>query len=336
MKELFNAHILVPLQRPNYLGSEYWNAIDLEHQRLLRAHEANDLGEVVGQCKALVESISRVTLELDGRPAASDDSFDKIVKNAHNLLVDQRTEGNSVDSAGRTAATQILKLVSSLGPYRNSKGSGHGRAFIPEILNDTAGLITVSSLVWVHWALPRVGKFAYGRPEALIRDLVLERATFRRNSLLERLQDANLPKMDRKHQREVGVAVARRAMQETFIVQQEGVESHNRSNSVDFWTEQYRLGVATGLFTDKNGELTVNKWGVEHALAVLKPLKNFAEEIGKINNLLCQSRWPAKPFLTQEEKIQLAEVFNLAEEAHEGEDLQAIQALRETLGVPPF
>lgn len=336
MKELFNAHIRVPLQRPNYLGSEYWNAIDLEHQRLLRAHEANDLGEVVGQCKALVESISRVTLELDGRPAASDDSFDKIVKNAHNLLVDQRTEGNSVDSAGRTAATQILKLVSSLGPYRNSKGSGHGRAFIPEILNDTAGLITVSSLVWVHWALPRVGEFAYGRPEALIRDLILERATFHRNSLIERLQDAELPKMDPKHQREVGVAVARRAMQETFIVQQEGVESCARSVSLKFWTEQYRLGVATGLFRDKSGELTVNKWGVEHALLVLNPVEKIASEVGEIDSLILRSWLPTEPFLSRGEKIELAEVFNLAEGSHDGEDLQAIQALRKTLDVPLF
>lgn len=336
MRNLINAHILAPLQKPTYLGSDHWDAINLEYRRLLRAHEANDLGEIIGQCKSLTESVSRVTLELDGNPAASDDSFEKIVKDAHLLLVDQRTEGFSVDSAGRNASTQILKLIKSLGSYRNSNGSGHGRAFVPEILDDTAGLIAVSSLVWVHWALPRIGKFAYGRPEALIHDLIIENATFRRNALFERLHDANLPKMDPKHQREVGVAVARRSMQETFVVQHDGVELCAQTDSLDFWTPEYRLGVVTGLFIAKNGDLTLSKWGVEHALLILKPVENTASELNKINDFLHRSRLTAKSLISQEERNQLTEVFNLAEESHDGDNLGAIRALRFTLDIPPF
>lgn len=336
MRAILSAQIKVFPNQPKHLSAAHWNAIVQEHKRLVRADSADDLGEIIGQCKCLVESISRVVLEIDGHPADSNTSYSKVVKDAHALLVDTRTEGNDIESAGRTASTQISKIVRDLGEYRNSTGSGHGRAFLPEIRKDTACLIASSALSWSHWALPRLNDFAYGRPESLIHDLIGDNATFYSGTLTERLKVADLPKMEPRHQREVGIAVARRAMQQTFVVAQDGVESCADSNLLDFWTEEYRVGIVTGLFQNKNGEITVTKWGVQQALLTLMPVEKIADSLQDINNLLQAAGLKAKLALSAEDKAHLMDVFDLAESNRTGNELLAIQNLRHTLGVPIF
>lgn len=336
MRALLSAQIGVIPEKPTHLSSANWDAITQEFKRLVRAESAGDLGDIIGQCKCLVESVCRVALELDGRPPSSNATFSEVVKDAHEMLIDVKTEGKQIESAGRTASTQVLKIARSLGEYRNSNGSGHGRAFLPEIREDTASVIASSALLWVHWALPRLDDFAYGRPESLIHDLIIENAVFHRGTLTKRLEGADLPGIQPSHQREVGVAVARRSMQGTFVVAKDGVESCAASNSLDFWTEQYRLGVVRGLFTDIKGDVTVTKWAVQQALLVLTPIEQIAEEIRDVNNLLLAAGLKAKLGLTPEDRHQLASIFNLTEKTRAGDDLLAIKELRNTLDVPPF
>lgn len=336
MRDLLSAQIGVKLEKPKHLSSANWDAIAKEYERLTRAESADDLGDIIGQCKCLVESVSRVALELDGRPPPSNASYSEVAKDAHELLIDVKTEGKHVESAGRTASTQMSKIARSLGEYRNSNGSGHGRAFLPEIREDTASAIASSALLWVHWALPRLGAFAYGRPKTLIHDLIIDNEVFYRGSLTRRLKDADLPRMQPNHQREVGVAVARRSMQGTFVVAEDGVESCADSNSLEFWSEQYRLGIVRGLFTDKNGDITITKWGVHNALLVLAPVAEIAEEVRDVSNLVLTAGLPAKLALSSEEKSQLTDTFNHVESARSGDDLLSIRSLRDTLGIPPF
>lgn len=336
MRDILSALIGQLPEKPKHLSSANWDAIVQEHDRLVRANLADDMGDIIGQCKSLVESVSRVALEIDGHPALMNDSYAQVVKNAHNLLKDTRTEGQSIDSAGRNACNQISKIVQELGKYRNSSGSGHGRAFQPEIRDDTAYLIASSAILWVRWALPRLNDFAYERPESLIRDLIVENAIFYRGKLIERLENIDLPGLDPQHQRQIGVAVARRAMKHTFVVKEDGVESCSASNSLDFWTEQYRLGVVTGLFTANDGDISISKWAVQKALLILDPIVEIADDLGDINDVLEGSGLKAKLALTSEEKNELVEAFNHAESSRTEDDLLAIKTLREALGVPPF
>lgn len=336
MRAILSAQIGTFPDQPKHLSTAHWRAIVQEHERLVRANSADDLGDIIGQCKCLVESVSRVVLEIDGHPAPSSAPYSQVVKDAHSLLLDTKTEGREIESVGRTASTQISKIVKVLGEYRNTNGSGHGRAFLPTIREDTAYLIASSALAWVHWALPRLDDFAYGRPKSLIHDLIIDNAIFYRGTLVERLKAADLPRMEPRHQREVGIAVARRAMQQTFVVAEDGVDSCNESNSLDFWTEQYRIGIVTGLFKDKDGEITVTKWGVQQALLTLMPVEKIADSLQDINNLLQAAGLKAKLALSTEDKAHLMDVFDLVESNRTGDELLAIQNLRHTLGVPIF
>lgn len=268
------------VERPQYLGDEHWLSIEAEVTRLDRSLTADDRVQAIGDVKCLVEAVAKVTLDIAGTPAAPNDGLDKVVKAAHDRLAKQPGHELANQSEFGNMATQASKIARNLGNIRNEFGSGHGRARQPRVHSEMVDLALDGGLLWVRWALRRIGLFSEGRPEALIRDLVEEGATFRAGMIRRRLEAANLPELEPRHQRALGIAVGQRAMRGTFVVMQGGVDACLESDDTEaLWTPDYRIGLASGLLFDPDERPTVRDQALRDALVALDPLPDCSAEL---------------------------------------------------------
>lgn len=77
---------LFDLTRPHHVDEPGWKAIEAARTRLLRAWELQDLPEVVGKAKELVETVAKVTIvAIEGAVGDSAD-FAPLVKAAQMAL----------------------------------------------------------------------------------------------------------------------------------------------------------------------------------------------------------------------------------------------------------
>ena len=83
-------------------------------------------------------------------------------------------------------------------------------------------------------------------------------------------------------QRRIGVAVGQRAMRETFVIRQDGVEECAERDAPEIWSATYREGAFEGLFVDPHGQLTVDSWSARWAPRLIAPLEDPADVIGKL------------------------------------------------------
>ena len=270
------------LPRPAHLGAAHWDAIAVELDRFERALAADDDAQAIGQLKCLVEATAKITLDINGTPAAGNEKFPAVVNRAHQLLATQPGHELTNETPFGDLATQARKMAVAMAAIRNNFGSGHGRARNPEPRSEMLDLAIDGSLQWVRWALRRLGYFSLGRPEPLIRDLVgdpMGRINFYRGDLTERLRSANLPAAENMHARAIGVAVGQRTADDTFNVRIEGVEACVKDGDLDRWPVPYRLGVATGLLSSPDEIPTVTAANLRLALDICAPILTESDEI---------------------------------------------------------
>lgn len=270
------------VRRPENLGEAHWDAINIEVDRFARALEAGDDPQAIGYLKCLVEAVAKVVLDINGTPASGNEMFETIVSRAHELLATQPGRELADQTPFRNLATQARKMAVSMGTIRNNFGAGHGRARQPEMRSEMLDLAIDGSLLWVRWALRRLGYFAQGRPETLIRDLVGDphgSIIFYRGDLTERLSNANLPNLEPKHARAIGVAVGQRAAMNTFNVRIEGVDACVADPDLTRWPAAYRIGVATGLLFSPEELPTFTARNLYQAMEVCAPVTDASEEI---------------------------------------------------------
>lgn len=244
-----------PLERPKFLPDYHWDSILYEQSRLHEAFASDDRSDIIGQLKVLVECVAHVTTDLMGQ-LDHKRKYGATLDLAHDALV--RQPGNDLSSGGNFAAiaSNAKKMASRLGEIRNELGTGHGRARAPQIQDEMVTLCLSGAMTWVEWALRRLGPLASGRPSVLISELD-DGSTFRSGDLTDRLTNANIPALERHHQRALGVAVGQRAVRGTFNVQRDGVEPSLNSDLLDPWTPEYRQGLAEGLLRDRDGRFTL-------------------------------------------------------------------------------
>ncbi|MBA0127301.1 abortive infection family protein [Haloechinothrix sp. YIM 98757] len=267
------------IERPPELPDDHWVCVEREGQRLKRSLEADDAWQALSDLKCMVESIARIVLEIEGTPATPNASFDGIVKRAHELLARQPGHELAYDTPFGNIATQSNKIVLNLATIRNTYGGGHGRARTPILKDEMVTLAFDGALLWSRWALRRLGYFSLGRPNALVEDLVVRNKTFHSGKLKERLMAANLPDAAEDHQRSIGVAVGRRAMQGTFVVRRDGLDPCLESDDLNTWPRDYRLGLAYGLWFDRGDRITITAGSVRWALGVLEPVSDCGDEL---------------------------------------------------------
>lgn len=275
------------IDRPEYLSDEYWACVEQEIIRLARSLDADDGGQVLSDLKCLVECIAKIVLDIDGNPASSNAAYADTVKRAHRLLADQPGHELVNQSAFGQIATQANKMVGNLGTIRNDYGGGHGRGRPPALKDEMVTLALDGGLLWVRWALRRVGYFALGRPEPIIEALVgTSPSIFRAGWLKRRLLAANLPALEPRYQRSIGVAVGQRLMSGTFVVRADGLDPVLESDDLTTWPRGYRLGLTHGMWFDETGRPTLTPTSVENGLKVLDPVSDCADElddlVGKI------------------------------------------------------
>jgi hypothetical protein len=268
------------VERPQYLADGYWVCIKLEADRLLRSLDAKDASQALGDLKCLVESVAKVVLDINGTPPASNDDFQPIVTKAHNLLAKQPGYELVDTSPFGVMATQSSKIARNLAEIRNNYGGGHGRFRAPDLADEMLHMALDGSLMWVRWALRRVGYFAEGRPTQLIDALVgVQRQTFYAGVLKMRLMAANLQSLETQHQRSIGVAVGQRAAGGTFVVRADGVELCAGSDDVEVWPQEYRFGVAWGLWIDANGRVSISSAWLRDTMRLLDPVADRIEDL---------------------------------------------------------
>lgn len=278
--------------RPDHLSDDQWSCVSVEVDRLGRSIATEDAAQALSDLKCLVESVARIVLDLEGTPADPNSSFDTVVNRAHALLAGQPGHELANASPFSSLATQASKIARNLGIIRNEYGAGHGRARTPSLTDEMLTLALDGGLLWTRWALRRVGYFAKGRPSALINDLIGDQQTFYSGLLKERLVAANLPSLEPRHQRSIGVAVGQRAMRQTFVVRWDGVDPCLQSDDLLEWPRDYRLGVAFGLWFDPEDHLTLTPQSVQDALSLLDPIPDAAEDLAAMVDRVIAARQP--------------------------------------------
>jgi len=249
------------LECPEGLESTVWSAIDDPLQRLNRALAQGDLPLVVGTCKDLAEAVAKVVLAARGETTASNEKFPTLMASAQAVLDRQPGRGLAADEAIRLAAQSALKTISYLPELRNRVGTGHGRALAPEVAEEVVLVSVDMAMMWCRWALRRLRHVIYGRPESLITSLS-GGGTFYRGDLTARLEAARLSELAVADQSALGIAVAHRALRDTFLIREEGVERCAQSSDRVAWPEGYRTGLIAGLLINSEGQIETTPWAV--------------------------------------------------------------------------
>lgn len=275
------------IERPEGLSDSAWAALEACRNRLERAERDEDWPLVVGSAKELVETIAKVVLDERGETVASGAELPSLISRAHVALERQPGRGLAAEPPVRNIAQGARTIAQQLPELRNRYGTGHGRASTPELAEELVSLSVDAAMLWARWALRRLGHLISGWPIGLARDL--RSAIFYRGSLAQRLEDAGLPHLTVADQHLIGLAVAHRAMQNTYVVIEDGVDACVRSPDLDVWPAGYRAGLAEGLFLDRDGYVDVKAWGARSAIAALIPHPEAADVVRRLAATIAQA-----------------------------------------------
>lgn len=257
------------LARPDGLEDETWRAIDEHTGRLDRALRDNDLPLVVGTAKELVETIAKVVLDAHGQTVASNADLNAVLTSVHKVLDRLPARGAAANPPIRDIVQGAKTIIAQLPELRNRFGTGHGRVISPQVDQELVLLVLDAAGLWSRWVLRRIDQTLAGLPRSLV--TMLREGIFSRGVLRSRLQALDLPSLGEDDQRLVGVAVAQRAMGDTFLVHDEGVDACAAQPDLNIWPASYRAGMIEGLLLDREGYVDVKAWGPTAAAMILAP-----------------------------------------------------------------
>jgi Abortive infection C-terminus len=240
------------LDRPRGINDRSWDAIEYHKSRLDRAwRPPADEGAVIGAAKDLCECVARVVLEERAVSYSGNDDLPRLVSAAHKTVDRLPGRGQAAQIAVRNIAQSARSIVTALTELRNQVGSGHGRARTPRISQEAAVVAADAAGLWVRWILARLDDLLGGDVDILIQEL--HGTPYSRGRLEKRFGEVGLDSLPAEDQHRLGVAVARRAAQGTFVVRESGVDP--LQDQPGDWPEDYRLGVASGLLLSPGGSL---------------------------------------------------------------------------------
>jgi hypothetical protein len=322
------------LRRSQGLGDDEWAAIKDAEDRLLRAKAAADAPLVLGSAKDLCEAIAKVVIAERGNVQGSGADIPELVTVAHKLLEFQPGEGLATDPETRKVAQGLKSIVLGVGELRNRHGTGHGRSAPSGVADEHGELAFDAALLWSAWALRRLEPYIAGGVTALVRDL--DGQVFHSGELAQRLTYANLPRLLPEDQMRLGVAVARRASADTFVVRQDGIEAVD-SGDVGKWPLGYVEGLVGGLFLDQNGYLDLKPWKVREAARLLAAMPDPLPLVGRLSveatNAGLSYGLVSDPALRQETVDELTNAAGMLPEGEGRESL--LRILRQVQSVDP-
>jgi hypothetical protein len=104
-------------------------------------------------------------------------------------------------------------------------------------------------VLWSRWVLARLDEVLGGDVALLAQEL--RGKPFSRDDLEVRFDEVGLDELFADDQQRLGVAVAHRAMNGTFVIRESGIDP--LLDRASQWPEAYRFGVAEGLLLDLEG-----------------------------------------------------------------------------------
>ena len=191
------------------------------------------------QGEELVETVAKVVSTAAGEPAGDAANFAPLVKRAQQALSRQPGADLSQDQNIRAISQAAQTLATSIGPIRNSHGTGHGRDRVPDVVDEMATITVEATLLWSRWALRRLGHLMADYPNELIAAVNMGTG---RNELRERFYAAALAQQPEDIQQSVGVAFGQQAAGGYGNAVEVGVEP-----AIDGGYDQYPIGYRVGL-----------------------------------------------------------------------------------------
>jgi hypothetical protein len=242
---------LFDIARPEHLDDEGWGAVESARNRLRLAWQFQDLPEVVGKAKELVETVAKVVVAAADGTLADNADFVPTVKVAQVVLKRQPGVDLSQDEALRAITQATQTMATSLAPLRNSYGTGHGRAREPDVSVEMATVTVEASLVWCRWALRRLGHLLADYPNDLI-EAVQTGTT--RNLLRDKFQAAALAQQPEEVQHRIGVVFGQQSAGGFGNATEVGVEPAI-DGGFDAFPIDYRRGLIEGMLLTGGGSI---------------------------------------------------------------------------------
>lgn len=259
---------LFQLPRPDHIDQPAWDAIELARDRLQRAWAIQDLSEVVGKAKELVETVAKVTIAATEGTVADSTDLTPLVKAAQKTL--KRQPGNDLSQHQdlRAMAQAAQTIATSLGPIRNTYGTGHGRARIPDVVEEMATLSLESALLWCRWALRRLGHLLADYPNDLI--AAVQTGTSR-IALREKFEAAALAQQPTEVQHRIGVVFGQQSAGGFGNATEVGVEPAVEGGYEDYPID-YRLGLLEGMLLTADGAIGITDFYASWFVSLLASL----------------------------------------------------------------
>jgi hypothetical protein len=259
---------LFDLPRPEHLEDDGWRAIESARDRLQLAWQLKDFQEVVGKAKELVETVAKVVVAAADGTLGDSADFVPTVKAAHQSLKRQPGMDLSQDEALRAITQAAQTMASSLAPLRNSYGTGHGRARVPDVSVEMATLTAETALVWCRWALRRLGHLLADYPNDLIGAVHTGTS---RNVLRDKFKAAALSQQPEEIQHRIGVAFGQQAAGGFGNATEVGMEPAI-DGGFDEYPIDYRKGLIEGMLLTGGGSIGLTTFYVSWFVSLLGSL----------------------------------------------------------------
>jgi Abortive infection C-terminus len=277
------------IARPEGLNPEEWRAITEATARVVVARSRSDMSAVIGSAKEMCETVARVILSQRGPNLGSKAKFSELITEAHRAVERQPGEGLATDPPVRDVARGAKTIVLALMPLRNDKGTGHGRALPPDVVDEHGLIAGDAAFVWCRWALRRLGHYMRGDGSVLVN--MLQQSNFYKGDLAGRLTAVALDQRSDEEALRVGVAVGQRATRETINVQEEGVNVALAEPG--HWPAAYRGGLVEGLLFSADGTFTASTYSATAAARLLKDHPNGERLLHRLLDLVREASWTA-------------------------------------------
>lgn len=228
------------------------DAILAAQGRLHRAVEADDVEDIVGKSKDLVETVSKIVIDTLGGSYGSDIPLTKLAKEALDCL-----EPHPIALQGRGPLRQLsgsmISVIQAIAELRNRDGTGHGRS-APSNLDQThALLIRDAADLWCRWVLATARRAQRAPLDDFIGD-ISGPLTLHRGTLPALLQDIGITHLGDDDQRRVGLAVARRWSVNSTVMPVWDVIDPVANGELEY-PAAFNEGLMEGLLLDHNGYL---------------------------------------------------------------------------------
>jgi hypothetical protein len=252
-------------------------AIQNATQRVQRASAADDVEQIIGTTKELVETVAKVVISALGGTYGSNTPMPKLARETVAALeMDPGTLGDR--PALRQLGSALTSAVSAMANLRNSDGTGHGRAHPSNLDGSHATFAREAATAWCRWILSATHRRLGDRiPIGEVVADISGPLTMSRGTLPALLRDVRVHERGEVDQRKLGLAVARRWSVNGTFMPREDVLEPLAGGKADY-SPAFAEGALEGLVLDHNGFLRMHDIDVPIIVGIAERLPGDRKE----------------------------------------------------------